>query len=155
MAHMKHLIGIALLSLPLVGGSHSQSTMLLQLSDFDSRSVACGCEFRESIPNTAERGYGSGPTLLVIAPNGDPPYALVNLGRGNLKLSPVKPIEFPMFHCEVGEHFQTEWRSDALRVLARLDVVRSGEESCLFSGTVLATAESRNSEVPIEGACGC
>jgi hypothetical protein len=152
---MKHLIGMALLWLPLVGGSHSQSTMLLQLSDFDSRSIVCGCEFRESIPNAAEGSYGSGPTLLVIAPNADPPHALVNLGRGNLKLSPVKPIKFPMFHCEVGEHFQTEWRSDALRVLARLDVVGSGEESCGFSGTVVATMESTNSEVPIKGACGC
>jgi hypothetical protein len=129
--------------------------LLLQLGEFDSRSVVCGCEFSESIPGAAEGGYGSGPKLLLIAPNADPPYALVNLGRGNLKLSPVKPVKVPMFHCEVGERFLSDWRSDTVHVRARLDVVGSGEEACWFNGTVQTTVESSNSEVSVKGACGC
>jgi hypothetical protein len=152
---MKHLIAIVLLSTLVVGGSHSQGSMLLQLSEFDSGSIVCGCEFNESIPDAAEGGYGSGPKLLLIAPNGDPPYALVNLGRGNLKLSPVTPVKFPMFHCEVGERFLSAWGSDTVHILARLDVVGSGEEACWFNGTVQTTSESRNSEVSVKGACGC
>jgi hypothetical protein len=102
-----------------------------------------------------KEGYGSGPELLIVAPNAEPPHALVNLGRGNLKLSPVKPIAFPMFHCEVGERFVSEWKSETLRVLAKLSVVGSGDEACWFQGTVLATVEPKSSEVPVKGACGC
>src|SRR5688572_11845570 len=63
--------------------------------------------------------------------------------------SPVKPIAFPMFHCEVGERFVSEWKSETLRVLAKLSVVGSGDEACWFQGTVLATVEPKSSEVPV------
>jgi len=152
---MKCLGLMTVVSLLLMGSSRSEGRILVQLIEVDSQSVVCRCSFRESIPGAVEGGYGSGPELLIVAPNAEPPHARVNLGRGNLKLSPVKPIEFPMFHCELGERFVSEWKSETLRVLAKLSVVGSGDEACWFQGTVLATVEPKSSEVPVKGACGC
>lgn len=57
----------------------------------------------------AEGSYGSGPLIVLMAPDAEPPYALVNRGAGNSMLAPKQPIAFPMCQCEAGEQFMSEW----------------------------------------------
>lgn len=138
-----------------VGSSRSADRVLVPLESIDHLTVACGCSFREALPGTGIGGYGAGAELFVVAPNADPPYALVNVGKGNLQLRPVKAIEFPLYQCEAGQRFVSEWKSDDVAVLAKLQVAARGMEACWLSGTVRATIAKREGEVPVKGACGC
>ena len=88
---------------------HTSERMLQKLQPIDFMSVVCGCTFNESIPGAHEGSYGSGPELLLLDPNGNPPHALVNLGHGNMKLLPGEPIVFPLYECKAGETFETVW----------------------------------------------
>lgn len=152
MKHVSALIAISLLS---VGSSQSEDRVLRPLVKVDHFSIVCGCTFRETLSGTVEGDYGSGSELVVFAPNADPPYALVNIGRGNLQLRPVKPIEFPLYRCEAGERFVSEWKSAEVALVANLRVTGSGEESCWFSGIVHANATNGQAAVPVKGGCGC
>jgi hypothetical protein len=152
---MRHLGVVVAVSVLAVGSGRTEDRVLKPLVEVDHMSIVCGCTFRETMSGAAEGSYGSGPELLVIAPNAEPPYALVNIGRGNTKLWPAKPIVFPMYQCEAGERFLTEWKSEDVAVLAKLEVTGSGEETCWFSGTVHVGVGARSAEAPVKGACGC
>jgi hypothetical protein len=152
MRYVSVLVVVCVLS---VGSSQSQDRVLIPLEPFDHSSVVCGCSFHEALSGAAEGSYGSGPEVFVIAPNANPPHALANTGQGNLPLRPLIPVEFPMYQCEVGEAFVSEWTSAEVAVLARLKVTGSGSEACRFSGNVHASAALGQAEIPVKGACGC
>jgi hypothetical protein len=155
---MKSLVlaGILIvLSALCVGSSESADRLLVSPESIDHLTVACGCSFREALPGTAMGGSQSGPDLLVIAPNADPPYALVNVGKGNVQLHAVKAIEFPLYQCEGGQRFVSEWKSDDVALLAKFQVAARGMEACWLSGTVRARTAKREAEIAVKGACGC
>ena len=127
----------------------------MPLEPIDDSSIVCGCSFRETLAGEAQGSYGSGAELVVIAPNADSPHALVNIGRGNLRLRPTKPIEFPLYQCKVGEPFESEWRDSEVAVRAKLLATRAGSEACWFNGTVQASAARGQVEIPVKGGCGC
>ena len=127
----------------------------MPLERIDRSSIVCGCSFRETLSGEAQGSYGSGPELLVIAPNAEPPHALVNIGRGNLRLRPTKQIESPMYQCKLGEPFESEWKDSEVAVQAKLQATGAGSEACWFSGSVQASAARRQAEVPVKGGCGC
>jgi hypothetical protein len=127
----------------------------MSVEPIDHSSIVCGCSFRETLSGEPQGGYGSGPELLVIAPNADPPHAFANIGRGNLLLRPPKPIEFPMYQCNVGEPFASEWTNSEVSVEARLQVMGAGSEACWFSGVLNASTARGRAEIPVKGACGC
>jgi hypothetical protein len=127
----------------------------MPLEPIDHSSLVCGCTFRESLTGEAQSGYGSGPQLFAIAPNADPPHALVNVGGGNLQLHPTKTIKFPMYQCEVGEPFESEWKNSKVTVLAKLRVVGAEAEACWFGGSIETTAEQARAAIPVKGGCGC
>ena len=128
---------------------------MMPLEPIDHASIVCGCSFRETLFAEAQGNYGSGPELLVIAPNADPPHALVNVGGGNLRLRPTKRIESLVYQCKVGEPFQSEWRDSEVAVLAKLQVTGAGSEACWFNGTVQASVARGQAEIPVKGGCGC
>jgi len=117
--------------------------------------IMCGCLFNESIADERESVYGAGDQVIALAPNGEPPFALVNPGNGNVKLRPSQPLRFPMYQCLAGEPFRTAWQADGLSIRLDLQAVEPGEESCLFEGQVVVTGDARSGELPIKGACGC
>jgi hypothetical protein len=127
----------------------------MPLERIDDSSIVCGCTFRERLRGEVQGGYGSGPDILVMAPNASPPYALANVGGGNLRLLPSKPIEFPMYQCDVGESFESEWKNSEVAVIARLRVAGAGSEACWFSGDIHASTARGRTEIPVKGACGC
>jgi hypothetical protein len=127
----------------------------MPLEGIDHSFIVCGCTFRETMSGEAQGGYGSGPEILVIAPNASPPHALANIRGGALRLLPTKPIEFPMYQCEVGASFESEWKNSDVVVLTKLRVTGAGPEACWFSGDIHASAERGRAEIPVKGACGC
>jgi hypothetical protein len=152
---MKKYCGFALLLILNTAGSQVADTTLRALDAVDHQAIACGCLFKQSLGESSEGGYGSGPEVLVIAPNVNPPYALVNFGNGNLRLSPAKPIVFPMYQCTSGSEYRSQWIAEGIRLFARLSAVRQGGEACWFSGSVVVESKSGGSEAQVKGACGC
>jgi hypothetical protein len=154
---MKQHTGLVLIAMLGTSTSSSQSVdlTLRRLDAADYQTMICGCTFRESAHGSDGGGYGSGPDVLVIAPNAEPPHALINLGYGNVRLLPARPIEFPMYQCSAGRKFRTEWRAEGIAVSANLAARRAGEESCWFSGSITVSSKSATSHTSVEGACGC
>ena len=135
-----------------VAASSQDAQLLQRLEPIEHRSIVCGCTF-----NVVGEGGGfySGPELLVLDPNGEPPNARVNIGEGNLLLRPAQPIAFPLYQCEIGETWTSKWLSEVITVTARLNALEAGAESCWFEGTVETTVSDRSEVVPANGACGC
>jgi len=134
--------------------SSDTARILHPLEPIDHGSIACGCT-AYMITEQSARDFYASPEILVLDPNGKPPNARVNLGRGNVLLSPAKPIEFPLYHCVAGEVWISEWQSDAVTVRAELSAPNPGEESCGFTGEVVATSNGRQEVTPVGVACGC
>ena len=132
----------------------SKQRLLWPLAVVNERIIR-GCLFNESIADERESVYGAGDQVIALAPNGEPPFALVNPGNGNVKLRPSQPLRFPMYQCLAGEPFRTAWQADGLSIRLDLQAVEPGEESCLFEGQVAVTRDARSGELPIKGACGC
>jgi hypothetical protein len=152
---MRYACVIVAACLLCVASSQSQDRVLLPLTPVDHTALVCGCTFRESLSGEPEGLDSSGPEIFVIAPNADPPHALANFGNGDLRLLPQAPIEFPMYQCDVGEPFESEWRESEFAVIAKLRVVRAGNEACWFSGTLGASTARGQAEIPVKGDCGC
>ena len=135
-----------------VNASSDAPRILHPLEPIEHLSIACGCGF-----HIAGMGqpYYSGPQLLVLDPNGEPPNARVNLGQGNIKLRPARPIEFPLYACDAGAKWSSRWLSEEIEVQADLRAQKPGEESCWFEGTVMASIGGRSEVTAVNGACGC
>jgi hypothetical protein len=151
---MKTLI-VALSVVASALASSDTARILHPLEPIDDGSVKCGCTVYMLTDQSARDFYAYSPQILVLDPNGEPPNARVNLGHGNVLLSPAKPIEFPLYDCEAGEVWISEWQSDAVTVRAELNSPNPGEESCGFAGEVQATANGRHELTPVQVACGC
>jgi hypothetical protein len=96
--------------------SSDTARILHPLEPIDHGSIACGCTACMLTEQSARDFYAYSPQILVLDPNGKPPNARVNLGRGNVR--PAKPLEFPLYHCVAGEIWISEWQSDAVTVRA-------------------------------------
>ena len=138
-----------------VGSSRSQERVLVPVEPIDHTSLVCACTFRESLSGEPQDLYSSGPEIFVIAPNADPPHALANFGDGDHRLFPPKAIEFPMYQCDIGDSFESEWRDSDLAVIAKLRVTRAGNEACWFSGVLDASTARGRAEIAVKGTCGC
>ena len=110
---MKTLI-VALSVVASALASSDTARILHPLEPIDDGSVKCGCTVYMLTDQSARDFYAYSPQILVLDPNGEPPNARVNLGHGNVLLSPAKPIEFPLYDCEAGEVWiAAEYESDA------------------------------------------
>ena len=128
--------------------------ILHPLEPIADRAIACGCT-AYVITEQSTPDLRTAPVILVLDPNGEPPNARVTLGRGNVLLRPAKPIEFPLYHCVAGELWISEWLSDAVTVRAELNSPNPGEESCGFTGKVVATRNHDQEVTPVTVSCGC
>ena len=111
--------------------------------------TACGCEFFKP----AKGGGHEFDPLVALGINEQPPFAVVNLGRGNLRLDRVKNSGGGA--CSSGEKWQSRWRGDDVGLDLDLLPTGAGEESCWFDGTVSVTQGKTNASFPVRGACGC
>lgn len=150
---MKTLV-VALSIMASALASSDTSRILNPLEPIDHLSIACGCTAYVITADAAQDFY-AGPEILILDPNGEPPNARVNLGAGNILLSPAKPIEFPLYQCAAGELWVSEWLSDVVKVRTELSALRPGEESCAFTGRIVATRGSDQEVTPVNVACGC
>jgi len=144
---------LALLGAAWVMSASSDAPRILNpLDPIEHLSIACGCEFHAAEPGEP---FYSGPKLLVLDPNGEPPNARVNLGHGNIKLQPAKSIEFPLYACVAGARWISRWHSEEVQVQADLRALKPGEESCWFEGSIAASIGNRSELALVNGACGC
>ena len=148
---MKTLLAALALGLA-VAASSQDSRLLERLEPIEHRSIVCGCRFN-AVGESG--GFYSGPELLALDPNGEPPNARVNIGEGNVLLRPAQTIEFPLYQCQVGEIWTSKWLSEVITVTATLNALKPGAEACWFEGTVETTVSDRTDVVPVNGACGC
>lgn len=118
----------------------------------DLARLSCPCEFYQSMPNEREGSYGSGPRVLVIAPNETNPFALVNLGEDDIKLAPIGQRGY---ECEKGKIYSPSWKHETVTVSAHLSPVEPGAEACWFEGTLTLKRETTVDTVRIKGGCGC
>ncbi len=151
---MKRLVTI-LAGFLTLGGASGSERLLHELQPIEWQSIVCGCSFNESIADATEGSYGSGPEILVLDPNGDPPNARVNLGAGNVRLQPKTPLELPLYSCQAGNVWSSSWQSGQVTLQVELVATSPGAEACWFSGTVAATAGAADPPVAIRGGCGC
>lgn len=148
---MKRLVTI-LASVLAVGCGASDEPLLRELQPMDTSSIVCGCSFNESIPDTTEGSYGSGPEILVLDINGDPANARINLGADNVRLLSE---QLSLYDCEAEGVWASTWRSEAVVLKVELVPSSPGAEACWFTGTATAAVASRESSTAIKGACGC
>ena len=140
-----------LVGLLIVGCAPTDTPGLIELEPIDRRAHICPCKFNQSFPDSAEGSYGSGPTVLVLDHNGNPPSAIVNTGEGNIRL----PAEsFQTFECSEDETWAVRWSSDAVILETELDVEGPGAEACWFSGQAVLINPVRKT-IPVKGGCGC
>jgi hypothetical protein len=114
--------------------------------------LLCPCEFYQSLPNEREGSYGSGPRVLLIAPNETTPFALVNLGEDDLRLVPIGDSRY---QCKRGETYSPSWAHETATVSAQLMAAGPGAESCWFEGTLTLKQEKGAITIRIKGGCGC
>jgi hypothetical protein len=153
LCNMKTIFAALAVGFMLSASSHG-ARLLHPLEPIDYLSIACGCTFN-AVAADGGSGFYSGPELLVLDPNGEPPNARINIGEGNIRLQPAQPIVFPLYECEAGETWTSEWLSETVAVKAELRALMPGEESCWFEGTVRATTSEVAESVAVNGACGC
>jgi hypothetical protein len=134
--------------------SSDTARILHPLEPIDHLSIACGCTAYVITADSA-RDFYAGPEILILDPNGEPPNARVNFGAGNTLLKPATLIEFPLYQCAAGELWVSEWLSDAVTVRAELNALRPGEESCAFTGRIVATRNADQEVTPVNVSCGC
>src|SRR5215470_3198898 len=113
--------------------------------------TACGCEFFKP----AKGGGHEFDPLVALGVNEQPPFAVVNLGRGNLKLDRVQNSGGGGDACSSGEKWQSRWRTGDVVLELDLSTTGPGEESCGFNGTVSVTQGQTKASFPVRGACGC
>jgi hypothetical protein len=119
------------------GSSRCQDRVLMPLEPIDQSAIVCGCSFRETLSGEAQVVTGLGLSCWLS------------------HQMPTRPtLSFPMYQCEVGEIFESEWKTSEVTVLAKLQVTGAGSEACWFSGNVRANAARGQAEVPVKGACG-
>ncbi len=111
--------------------------------------TACGCGFYKP----GENGGHEFDLLVALGVNEQPPFAVVNLGRGNLTLDRVKDSGGGA--CGSGERWQSRWRTGDVVLDSDLSATGPGEESCWFDGTVSVTQGETKASFPVRGACGC
>ena len=152
---MKKLLASAASWLTLGAADSGPELKLHALEANPKPSVVCGCEFKQSVPGAAEGSYGSGPRILIIDPNGEPPNARVNLGNGTIHLKPESPIAFPLYDCTPGATWRSRWHAQALELDVRLVASSQGAEACWFSGEISLERGAARWSAPVKGACGC
>jgi len=111
--------------------------------------TTCGCEFFKP----AKGGGHEFDPLVALGVNEQPPFAVVNLGRGNLRLERVKNAGGGA--CGSGEKWQSRWRTGDVVLNLDLSTTDPGEESCGFDGTVSVTQGEARAAFHVRGACGC
>jgi hypothetical protein len=111
--------------------------------------TTCGCEFFRPAKG---KGHEVDP-LVALGINEQPPFAVVNLGRGNLRLDRVSSVGGGA--CSLGQKWLSRWQADDVVLALNLSTTGPGEESCWFDGTVSITQGEDRTSFPVRGGCGC
>jgi len=144
-------VSVAVLAMGCFGASSSRTTFTAITSKDLSRLI-CPCEFYQSMTNERQGSYGSGHRVLVIAANETEPFALVNLGKGDLRLAPIGRSQY---ECRKGRTYSPSWKHESVTVSAHLFVVEPGAESCWFEGTLTLRQGTSAGTMRVKGGCGC
>jgi hypothetical protein len=108
-----------------------------------------GCELFRPVKGG---GHDFDP-LIALGVNERPPFAVVNLGRGNLRLD--RATESGGDACGAGQKGQSRWRTGD--VVLDLDLTATGprQEGCGLDGTVSVTQGYAKASFPVRGGWGC
>jgi hypothetical protein len=98
------------------------------------------------------RGHALDP-LVALGVNEQPPFAVVNLGRGNLQLD--RAAGSGGGACKVGGKWLSRWRAGDVVLDLDLTATDAGKESCGFDGTASVTRGEAKAAFRVRGACGC
>jgi hypothetical protein len=141
-----------LIALGTAWGAAAEEPDFRELVDVDLRSLLCPCAFNRAESGADDGGYGSGPRVLVLDQNGEPPTAIVDIGGGPTSFTLTSESNPLRYACEPGERVTTDWSSGGTRIALTLTVLAPGEEACWFEGSL---AREGGVAIPIKGACGC
>jgi len=154
---MRIMVVVALF-LACLGTASAGEKVVHQLKGEHDYSLICPCEFGRSVGGPDEGSYGaldsSGGMDIIfgIAPNEDAPFARINLGKEDIRLTPVGRSTH---ECKPGQVWSPRWKAGDVSVSAKLTVDGPGEESCWFTGTLSVKTKEKSETVGIKGACGC